>query len=165
MRRGRRLGIDAGAARVGVAQCDPEGILATPVETIHRTGLDDAAVAQRVAVLAAVAEAIEILVGRPLHLGGGTGEAVSRALNLAGAIGVATGLPVRLVDERLTTVQASGQLRQAGRRSRQQKDVIDQAAAVVLLQAALDAERSSGRPAGEPWSVDSGPAATERQAK
>ena len=74
-RRGVRLGIDVGRARVGVARCDPDGLLATPVETVKR---DDGAVA-RVAALAEEYSAAEILVGLPLNLRGEDTAAAARA--------------------------------------------------------------------------------------
>jgi putative Holliday junction resolvase len=135
--------------------CDPDGILATPLETIQRRELSDQQVARRVAELAREWAAIEVVVGEPVHLGGGPGEAARAARELAVVIGRETKLPVRLVDERLTSVQAAGALRAAGRRAKAQRSVIDQAAAVVLLQAALDGERASGRPAGRGLEVDS----------
>ncbi|MDR0944695.1 MAG: Holliday junction resolvase RuvX [Bifidobacteriaceae bacterium] len=159
---GRRLGVDAGAARVGVALSDPDGLLASPVETIERRDLDDAQVAARIAQLASEAGATGVIVGLPQHLSGAEGAAAGRARELAHAIRDATSLPVRLVDERLSSVQAHAQLHRAGRREKTHRAVVDQVAAVLILQSALDRERATGRPAGQalgdPGSATGGPA-------
>lgn len=141
-----RLGVDAGAARIGVARCDRDGLLATPVETVKT---DKLAVA-RLVELAREIEAVEVVVGLPLGLSGTEGAAAEAARDLAVRFAAAApDLPVRLVDERLSTVSATAALRGSGVPGRKQRAVIDQAAAVVILQAALDQERASGRPPGE----------------
>ncbi len=145
-RRGVRLGVDVGQARVGVARCDPDGLLATPVETVAR---DEQAVA-RVAALAKEHSAFEILVGLPLNLKGEDTASTTDAREFAAAVQGASELPVRLVDERLSTVSAHAALRQSGRSQRSSRSIVDQVAAVVLLQQALDVEKSTGRPAGTP---------------
>lgn len=145
-RRGVRLGIDVGKARVGVARCDPDGLLATPVETVPR---DDAAVA-RIVSLAEEHAAIELLVGLPLNLRGEDTASTTDARGFAAALAAGSGLPVRLVDERLSTVSAHAALRTSGRSQRTSRSIIDQVAAVVLLQQALDVEKSTGRPPGTP---------------
>lgn len=147
MRTGVRIGVDVGKARIGVARSDLHGMLASPVETVPRDLEGDAHVAPILAIVREH-EAIELVVGLPLALSGretaSTGDARTVALQLAAASDV----PVRLVDERLSTVAASSQLRASGRRPSRSRDRIDQVAAVVILQSALDAERSSGRPPG-----------------
>ncbi|MEV5413456.1 Holliday junction resolvase RuvX [Thermopolyspora sp. NPDC052614] len=145
MRSGVRLGIDVGTVRVGVARSDPAGLLATPVETVRR-GKGDLA---RIAAVAAEHEAAEIVVGLPTSLSGREGAAASAAREFAARLAARLApLPVRLYDERLTTVTAQQRLSAGGVRGRRQREVVDQMAAVVLLQAALDAERASGRPPG-----------------
>jgi putative pre-16S rRNA nuclease len=145
MRRGKRLGVDAGAVRIGVAVCDRDGLLATPLETV-RAGEGDLA---RLAALAAEHEAVEVVVGLPRSLSGGEGPAAAKARVFARELSRAIHpIPVRLVDERLTTVTATRGLRESGVRGRRSRTVVDQAAAVVILQNALDAERASGRPPG-----------------
>jgi putative Holliday junction resolvase len=144
MRQGVRVGVDVGRARVGVARCDREGLLATPVETVPR----DQATVGRVLAIAAELDAVEFVVGLPLSLGGGDTASTADARDVADRLAAASALPVRLVDERLSTVTAQRQLQAAGRRARQQRSVIDQAAAVIILQNALDSERASGRPPG-----------------
>ena len=145
-RRGARLGVDVGTARVGVARSDPDGLLATPVETVPR---DDAAVA-RIAALAEEFSAVEILIGLPLNLRGEDTRSTQDARDFAAAVAEASGTPVRLVDERLSTVSAHAALRDSGRTQRSSRSIVDQVAAVVLLQQALEVEKSTGRPPGIP---------------
>ena len=144
-RRGVRLGIDVGTARVGVARCDPDGLLAVPVETVPRT---DAAVG-RVAALAEEYRAIEVLVGLPVSLSGNETSSTADARAFAEAVAAASSLPVRLVDERLSTVSAHAALRSSGRSQKSSRRIVDQVAAVVLLQQAIDVEKSTGSPAGD----------------
>ncbi|GAB2854087.1 Holliday junction resolvase RuvX [Actinocorallia aurea] len=147
MRNGVRLGVDVGSVRIGVARSDPAGILAVPVETV-RAGRGDVA---RILALVSEFEALEVIVGLPAHLSGKEGPAAASAR--AFATRLARKLPfgtVRLYDERLTTVTASSGLRSGGTKAKDQRRVIDQAAATVLLQAALDAERLTGNPPGVP---------------
>ncbi|MEE6272205.1 Holliday junction resolvase RuvX [Georgenia wangjunii] len=148
VRPGVRLGIDVGAVRVGVARSDPSGFLATPVETLARErNRHDVT---RIAEIAAELEAVEIVVGLPRHMSGTEGAAAEAAREYAGRVARACRpLPVRLVDERLTTVSAHDALRTAGRPGRRHRSVVDQVAAVLILQSALDAERGSGQVPGE----------------
>lgn len=158
MRSGVRLGIDVGKARIGVARCDLHGMLATPVETVARAGGSGrASGGGRAAVTADVAriielaselDALELVVGLPLGLSGHRTPSTDDAEAFARRLADAGGLPVRLVDERLSTVSAQGQLREAGRKTKQSRAVIDQAAAVVILQHALDMERARDEPPG-----------------
>jgi len=145
MRRGVRLGVDVGRARIGVARCDPEGLLAVPVATVRRGG--DALGELRAIV--AEHEPIEIVVGLPLSLGGGETASTADARSFAAELAT-LGIPVRLVDERLSTVSAQRDLHGAGRTAKSSRAVIDQVAAGIILQNALDSERSSGRPPGRP---------------
>lgn len=145
-RRGVRLGIDVGRSRVGVARCDPDGLLATPVETVPR---DDGSV-DRIRALADEAGAVELLVGLPLNMRGEDTASTRDAREFAAALAAASELPVRLVDERLSTVSAHAALRDSGRSQRSSRSIVDQVAAVVLLQQALDVEKSTGRPPGIP---------------
>ena len=139
-RPGRRLGLDVGTVRVGVALSDPTGTLASPLETVERRR--DESDLDRIAALVVEHEVTEVIVGEPRHLSGASGasarEARAYSRSLAGRIG---SVPVHLVDERLSTVTAASSLRANGLDSRSQRPVIDQAAAVVILQAYLDAQR------------------------
>lgn len=146
MRRGVRIGIDVGDARIGVAQSDPSGLIATPVETVRRGPGD----LQRIAAITAEADAVEVVVGLPRSLSGGEGPAAARVREFAARIaGAVAPVPVRLCDERLSTVSAEAVLRDQGRKGRKRRAVVDQAAAVVILQNALDTERSAGAAPGE----------------
>lgn len=128
-----RIGVDVGTVRVGVAASDPDGILATPVATLDRaTALDD------LVALVAEREAVEVVVGHPRHLSGASGVSARDAESFAGSLRERVGVPVRLVDERLTTVTATRTLAERGVRGKAQRAVVDQAAAVAILQSALD---------------------------
>jgi putative Holliday junction resolvase len=146
--RGRRLGVDVGAVRIGVAASDPDGILATPVETVRRDRSSKHL--RRLAQLAAELEAVEVVVGLPRTLADRSGpsarDAVELAEQLAGRIAPT---PVRLSDERLTTVSAQRSLRDAGIRAKGQRAMIDQAAAVGILQNWLDQRRAALAAHGE----------------
>ncbi|MDT5210737.1 MAG: putative pre6S rRNA nuclease [Mycobacterium sp.] len=146
--RGRRLGVDVGAVRIGVAASDPDGILATPVETVRRDRSNRHL--RRLAQLAAELEAVEVVVGLPRTLADRSGpsarDAVELAEQLAGRIAPT---PVRLSDERLTTVSAQRSLRDAGIRAKGQRAMIDQAAAVGILQNWLDQRRAALAAHGE----------------
>ncbi|WP_312676587.1 MULTISPECIES: Holliday junction resolvase RuvX [unclassified Microbacterium] len=143
-RPGVRLGIDVGTARVGVARCDRDGLLAVPVETVARSE----AAPRRVAELADEYGAFELLVGLPISLSGNETASTADARAFAAALQAASALPVRLVDERLSTVSAHAVLRESGRSQRSSRRIVDQVAAVVLLQQAIDVEKSTGTPAG-----------------
>ena len=148
LRRGRRLAIDVGDARIGVASCDPDGILATPVETVP--GRDVPAAHRRLKQLVDEYEPIEVVVGLPRSLKGSEGPAAVKVRGFAQQLArLITPVPVRLVDERMTTVTASQGLRASGVKSKKGRSVIDQAAAVIILQQALESERVSGKAPGE----------------
>ena len=149
-RSGVRIGVDVGSVRVGVAASDPSGLLATPVRTLARDTSATAADLAELGRLVAEVEALEVVVGLPRTLAGQEGPAAVEARQYARRLAVLVApVSVRLVDERLTTVDAHRSLRESGVDGRRQRAVVDQAAAVLILQAALDAERSSGRPPGE----------------
>ena len=153
MRRGVRLGVDVGSVRVGLASSDPDGLIATPVQTLAR----DAAGADLRAIAAEASErqVLEVLVGLPRSMSGGEGPAAGLAREYAPALAAVVAVPVRIVDERLSTVAATRSLRESGVPGRKQRAKVDQVAAVVLLQTALDTERASGRPPGTPVTVAS----------
>jgi putative Holliday junction resolvase len=128
-----------GSVRVGVAVSDPDGILATPVATLDRATSVDA-----LAALVAERDAVEVVVGHPRHLSGAAGAAAADAESYAAALRERVNVPVRLVDERLTTVTATRTLAERGVRGKAQRAVVDQAAAVAILQSALDALPGDG---------------------
>ncbi len=134
-----------GKVRIGVAVSDPDGILATPVETVRRdrTGKH----LRRLAALAVEYEAVEVVVGLPRTLADRTGPSAQDAIEFSGKLAEVLArrvppTPVRLADERLTTVSAQRSLREAGVRAKEQRAVIDQAAAVAILQGWLDQRRA-----------------------
>jgi putative Holliday junction resolvase len=146
LRAGIRLAVDVGSARIGVARCDPDGLLASPLATIRRGHGD----LDNLASLVAGEGAIEVIVGLPTGLSGHDGAAAAGARSFAAALAARLApVPVRLVDERFTTVIAHDALRRAGRGSRARRPAVDKAAAALILQGALDTERSTGKPAGE----------------
>ncbi|WP_291811527.1 Holliday junction resolvase RuvX [Cellulomonas sp.] len=156
--RGARLAVDVGTVRVGLAASDPDGMLATPVDTLARAAGKPSSAAADVARIADEARergAQVVYVGLPRHLSGAEGSSAGVARAYAVALAHAVGpLQVRLVDERMSTVTAHHALQAAGRSGRRHRQVVDQAAAVVILQHALDVERSTGRRPGERVEVD-----------
>lgn len=157
-RPGVRLGVDVGDVRIGVARCDRDAIIVTPVETVPR-GRGDLA---RLVTLTREEGAVEVIVGLPVSLSGREGPAAAKVRAFAvqlqeslrasadesGTVDAPGAVPVRLVDERLTTVSAERVLRDQGTKGSKRRAVVDQAAAVVILQHAIDIERSTGRPPG-----------------
>jgi putative Holliday junction resolvase len=136
-----RLGVDVGSVRVGVAVSDPDGVLATPLVTLARdprAGADLAGLAG----LVRDRSVVEVVVGLPRSLSGRSGPAARAAQEYAEALAERIApVPVRLADERLTTVSASRTLTERGISTRRQRQVVDQAAAVLILQGWLDAAR------------------------
>ena len=151
MRVGVWVGVDVGDVRIGVAQSDPSGMLATPVETVAR-GAGDLA---RIQKIVAERAAIEVVVGLPRSLSGGEGPAAAKVRGFARELAHAVApVAVRLCDERLSTVTAEAVLRGQGKKGQKRRAVVDQAAAVVILQNALDTERSTGTAPGETLDVE-----------
>jgi putative Holliday junction resolvase len=152
VRHGIRIGVDVGKVRIGIARSDPHGMLATPVETVPR-GTGDV---ERIGAIAAEWEALELVVGLPLSMAGtdtaSTGDARAFANTLADQLGYS----VRLVDERLSTVSAHAAMRSSGKSQKQSRSVIDQVAAVIILQNALDFERAGDREPGTIVNPDEG---------
>jgi putative Holliday junction resolvase len=151
VRAGVRLAVDVGSVRVGVARSDPGGVLASPLTVLRSSPgtLDDLA--------ALAAGAIEVIVGLPTSLSGRDGPAATGARSFAADLAERLApVPVRLVDERFTTTAAHDALRRGGKDSRARRQVVDAAAAAVLLQAALDAERATGHPLGQLVTIKGG---------
>ncbi|WP_370247695.1 Holliday junction resolvase RuvX [Nocardioides sp.] len=145
-RYGVRLGLDPGDARIGVARCDAGGVLCSPVDTVPRGPGD----LKRIRRLIREHEPIEVIVGLPRSLSGREGPAADKVREFAQRLADSVRpLPVRLCDERLTTVSAEAMLRERGRHGADRRSVVDMAAAVVILQSALDRERGTGAPPGE----------------
>jgi putative Holliday junction resolvase len=138
--------VDPGSARIGVARCDEDGSLASPLATVS-VGRGDL---ETIARMASAEGVIEIIVGLPVGLSGREGQAAAKARAFAARLARRVSpVAVRLVDERFTTVIAHDVLQQSGSDASQRRPRVDQAAAALLLQGALDLERSTGRPAGE----------------
>jgi putative holliday junction resolvase len=144
--RGRRLGIDLGKARVGVAVCDPDGILATPVATVRRdlktAGEDIPSDIREIAETAAEYEVVEIVVGLPVTLSGEEGPAAAHTRAWVERLtDHVSPVPVTLTDERMTTAVANRRLNEGGVRGSRKRSIVDQAAAVEILQQWLDQRR------------------------
>jgi putative Holliday junction resolvase len=142
MKKGRRLAIDVGKVRIGLAVCDIEGILATPLSAIARSIPDDDSL-KEIAAIADENQVIEVYVGDPIALSGGTTASTKDARDFAEKLAAWINIPVRLVDERLTTVTASSKLRLSGKDSREAKSLIDSASAVEILEQVLLTRKSS----------------------
>lgn len=145
---GVRIAIDVGSVRIGVAKCDAEGLLATPLMTISA---GPEAVSQALGLVQEY-EAICVYVGKPISLAGKDTASTQLAIEFAGKIAAQlkdSDTQVRLIDERLSTVSAQRGMHESGRSVKQSRDAIDQAAAVVILEHALASERNSGTLVGE----------------
>lgn len=147
--RGARLGIDVGTVRIGVAICDPDGILATPLGTVPRVmkpSPDDVAPADlsEIKRLVREHEVVAVIVGIPVTLAGTERDAASAIRQFAAQIAAFVDpVPVLFADERMSTVVATRRLSERGVRGRRQRAVVDQAAAVEILQGWLEAQRRS----------------------
>ncbi len=152
MRPGVRLGIDVGKARIGVSRSDSHGMLATPVETVKRGAGD----VDRIVALIVEQEAVEVIVGLPIALSGRETPSTDDARAFARELARLRAAPVRMVDERLSTVSANSALRASGRNAKNSRSVVDQVAAVIILQHALDYERAATAPPGALVDPDEG---------
>ena len=143
MERGRRLAIDVGAVRVGLAMCDPDAILSTPLPALRRVDAETESFAE---IKAIVVEnnVIEVFVGDPVSLSGSETASTKDARDFATQLARVIDASVRLVDERLTTVTAAAKLRLNGKDSKQSKSLIDSASAVEILEQALSILKQSG---------------------
>jgi putative Holliday junction resolvase len=147
MEKGRRLAIDVGTVRIGLAICDPDGILSSPLAALARSQ-DLSETLQIVSDLVTEHNAIEVYVGDPISLSGGQSASTRDAREFAEKLADLISAPIRLVDERLTTVTASAKLRDSGKDARQSKSLIDSASAVEILEQALATLRVSGKAPG-----------------
>ena len=149
MSTGRRLGVDVGKVRVGVALSDPHGILATPLVTLARDLVTESDVPTDIAELVRLVgehEAVQVVVGLPIRLNGAEGPAAIDIRSYADRLSRAVGaVPVVLTDERMSTVVATRRLAERGVRGKRQRAVVDQAAAVEILQSWLDGQRRQPR--------------------
>ena len=147
MRSGRRLAVDVGKVRVGLAISDFHGILASPLQNIARQADDNLTVA---ALIEAIADEtiIEAYFGLPVSMSGKQSQSTEDAISLAALFAATSSIPVRMIDERLTTVSAAAALRSSGRNSKDGRKVIDQIAATMILEQALATEKKSGKQPG-----------------
>lgn len=137
LERGRRLGVDVGSVRVGVAICDPDGLIATPLVTLPQAGA-----LEGVIELIDEYEVVALVLGMPKHLKGHEGAAAQAARAFAQVLETRVSIPIHFVDERLTSAAAIKGLSEAGISTRDQRGVVDQVAAAAILQLYLDSNRA-----------------------
>lgn len=145
MRPGVRLGIDVGTVRIGVAMSDPQGLLATPLQTLSRS---DTSWLDAIHSLCSEHDIIEVLVGLPLSLSGSSTSSTQDAVSVANDLKKILSCPIRLIDERFTTTSAHATMKSLGKKQKNTRTYIDQVAAVSILQHGLDMERNVNRPPG-----------------
>ena len=138
MQRGRRIAFDYGDVRIGVAVSDPDSILSSPLITLKAA--DKNLTSEIVQILADI-EPVAIYVGRPSLLSGNDGAATDKVVRFVSLLATITSVPVQLIDERMSTISAARNLREAGRNAKESKNAIDMAAAVAILDFAIDIER------------------------
>ena len=138
MKRGRRIAFDYGDVRIGVAVSDPDSILSSPLITLKTT---DKRLVKQISQILSDIEPVAIYVGRPALLSGLDGSATEKASEFVALLATLTQGPIELIDERMSTISAARSLRDAGRNAKESKDAIDMAAAVAILDFALDIEK------------------------
>jgi len=138
MQRGRRIAFDYGDVRIGVAVSDPDSILASPLTTLRST---DKNLLKEISALFLEIQPVAIFVGKPALLSGKDGAASSKAHSFVDHLKGITDVPIELIDERMSTVSATRNLREAGRNAKDSKSAIDMAAAVAILEFALEMEK------------------------
>lgn len=143
MRSGRRLAIDVGKVRIGIAASDQHSILASGIETVQRTS-DLHASINRIKEIIGEVQPIEIYIGLPISMKGDSTESTRDAVEFAKALASSSEIPIRFIDERMTTISAANSLKLSGRSSKSGRKVIDQIAATVILEQAIDIEKLTG---------------------
>ena len=138
MLRGRRIAFDYGDVRIGVAVSDPDSILSSPLTTLKAT---DKSLLNQISEILADIEPVAIYVGRPALLSGNDGSATEKATQFGAVLSTITQVPIEMIDERMSTVSAARNLREAGRNAKDSKTAIDMAAAVAILDFALEIEK------------------------
>ena len=138
MQRGRRIAFDYGDVRIGVAISDPDSILCSPLTTLQTT---DKKLDSQISVIFQEHEPVQIFVGRPALLSGNDGIASEKAIAFAEHLKQFTTVPIELIDERMSTVSAARNLRDSGKNAKESKSSIDMAAAVAILEFALEIEK------------------------
>ena len=138
MQRGRRIAFDYGDVRIGVATSDADSIICSPLTTLKAT---DKSLLKSISEILAEIDPVQIFVGKPALLSGKEGAATDKALQFADLLRGITGVEIVMVDERLSTVTAARNLRDSGRNAKESKASIDMAAAVGILEFAIDLEK------------------------
>jgi putative Holliday junction resolvase len=138
MQRGRRIAFDYGDVRIGVAVSDPDSILSSPLTTLKAT---EKGLTRQISEMLTEIEPIAIYVGRPALLSGNDGAASEKASEFVDLLRTLTQVPIELIDERMSTISAARNLREAGRNAKDSKNAIDMAAAVAILDFALEIEK------------------------
>lgn len=139
MERGRRIAFDYGDVRIGVAVSDPDSILCSPLSTLRAT---DKTLGRQLSEILSEIEPVAIYVGRPVLLSGKDGVATEKALSFVEVLRTITLVPIELIDERMSTISAARNLRDVGRTAKESKNAIDMAAAVSILEFAIEIEKS-----------------------
>ena len=147
MRSGRRLAVDVGKVRVGLALSDFHGILASPLQNLARQA-EDADTVKLILEAVSDEDILEIYVGLPVSMGGSATASTDDAIAIAQQLASIASMPVRMIDERLTTVSATAALRSSGKNSKDGRKVIDQVAATMILEQALAIEKNTDREPG-----------------
>ena len=138
MQRGRRIAFDYGDVRIGVATSDADSIICSPLTTLKSS---DKSLLKSIAEIFLEIQPIQIFVGRPALLSGKDGAATDKSIAFADLLRGITEIEVIMIDERLSTVSAARNLREAGKSAKESKDSIDMAAAVGILEFAIDLEK------------------------
>ena len=138
MQRGRRIAFDYGDVRIGVAVSDPDSILSSPLTTLKAT---DKNLLKQISEILTEIDPVTIYVGRPALLSGNDGSATGKASEFVEQLHTLTPVPVEMIDERMSTISAARNLRDAGRNAKDSKDAIDMASAVAILEFALEVEK------------------------
>jgi putative Holliday junction resolvase len=138
MKRGRRIAFDYGDVRIGVAVSDPDSILSSPLATLKAT---DKNLIEQISEIFSEIEPVAIYVGRPALLSGNDGYATEKAKEFVALLATITIAPIQLIDERMSTISAARSLREAGLNAKDSKNAIDMAAAVAILDFAIEIEK------------------------
>lgn len=138
MQRGRRIAFDYGDVRIGVAVSDPDSILSSPLITLKASEKN---LGKQISEILSEIEPVVIYVGRPSLLSGNDGVATDKAMEFVALLGSITQIPIEMIDERMSTISAARNLREAGRTAKDSKNAIDMAAAVAILDFAIEIEK------------------------
>jgi putative Holliday junction resolvase len=138
MQRGRRIAFDYGDVRIGVAVSDPDSILSSPLTTLKTT---NKTLVKQISEILADIEPVTIYVGRPALLSGNDGAATEKANTFVALLRTISEVPIEMIDERMSTISAARNLRDAGRNAKDSKNSIDMAAAVAILDFAIEIEK------------------------